>query len=72
MRIKRLRLVLPARMKDTAHHDARQIAERLAERVYQTGSNQREITLSGQGQTAAMLGVRVSQSVRSKGNRHGR
>lgn len=72
MKIKRLRLVLPARMKHTAHHDARLIAERLAERLHQTGSDQREITLSGQGQDAATLGLRVSQSIRGKGGNHGR
>ena len=72
MKIKRLHLVLPARMKHTAHHDARLIAERLAERLHQTGSDQREITLTGQGQDAATLGLRVSQSIRGKGNGHGR
>lgn len=72
MKIKRLRLVLPARMKNTAHHDARLIAEQLSERLHQTGSDQREITLNGRGQNAATLSLRVSQSIRSKGDNNGR
>lgn len=72
MKIKRLRLVLPARMKHTAHHDTRLIAERLAERLHQTGSDQREVTLAGHGQDAATLGLRVSHAIRGKGDSHGR
>lgn len=72
MKIKRVRLVLPARMKHTAHHDARVIAERLAERLHQTGSDQRQISVTGLGQDAATLGLRIAQSIRGNGGSHGR
>ncbi len=72
MKIKRLRITLPARMKATAHHDARLIAERLAERIHQTGSDQRDFTVTGRGQSANTLGLHLAQSVRGKGGSHGR
>ena len=72
MKIRRLRIILPARMKHTAHHDARLIAERLATRLYQTGSDQREFTVTGNGQSANTLGLHLSQAVRGKGGSHGR
>ena len=72
MKINRLKIVLPARMKATAHHDARRIAEQLAERMYQTGSDQREVKVNGAGQGANEIGLRVSGAVRGKGGSHGR
>jgi len=72
MKIKRLRITLPSRMKHTAHHDARLIAERLATQIYQTGSDQREFTVTGKGQTANTLGLHLGQTVRGKGGGHGR
>ena len=72
MRIRRLRITLPTRMKHTAHHDARLIAERLATRLHQTGSDQREFTVTAEGQSANTLGLHLSQTVRGKGGNHGR
>ena len=72
MKIKRLRITLPARMKHTAHHDARLIAERLAMQIHQTGTDQREFTVAARGQSASTLGLHLSQAARGKGGGHGR
>ena len=59
MRIKRLRITLPARLKDTASHDARAIAEAAAQALWENGGQAATVTLAGQGQRGAALAQRV-------------
>ncbi|SFT86746.1 hypothetical protein [Sedimentitalea nanhaiensis] len=71
MRIRRLTLTLPAHLKDTAQHDARRIAEALAQEAYQTGACPPSIAIAGHGQTGAVLAQRVALAM-PKGGRNGR
>ncbi|MBK0327771.1 hypothetical protein I5535_10750 [Rhodobacteraceae bacterium F11138] len=71
MRIHRLTLTLPARLKDTAHHDARRIAEALAQELHARDSAPDKIQISGQGQTGAVLAQRVALAL-PKGGHNGR
>lgn len=70
MRIRRLRVSLPAHMKDTAHHDARQIAQAIALAVHANGGQGANIELNAHGQSSAVLAQRVSAAL-PKGDRHG-
>ncbi len=71
MRLRRLTLTLPARMKDTAHHDARRIAEALARELHGRDAAPGRVTIAGHGQTGAALAQRVALAL-PKGGRHGR
>lgn len=66
MRIRRLQITLPARMKDTAHHDARALAEAVAQATWKTGGIDAPVTLAGQGHSGALLAQRVGLAL-SKG-----
>jgi hypothetical protein len=67
-RIRRIRITLPARLRDTAGFDARAIAE-AAGRALAEGGDIRNVTLPGNGAPTGQLAVRVAQSF--KGGRHG-
>lgn len=71
MRIRRLTLTLPPHLRDTAHHDARRIAEALAQQAHANGGCPETIRISGQGQTGAVLAQRVALAM-PKGGRNGR
>ena len=77
MRIRRMTLILPAHLKDTAQHDARRIAEALAFEAYRQGTCPPSITVAGHGQTGAVLAQRVAQAIptspaKPTKGRHGR
>jgi hypothetical protein len=59
MQIKRLTITLPARLKNTAHHDARAIAEAMAQALYNNGGQVSELTVLGHGQNGLALAQRV-------------
>ncbi len=63
MQIKRLTLSLPPRMKHSAHHDARTIAEALAQALYANGGQLSELTVPGHGQDALALAQRVGAAL---------
>ncbi len=71
MRIRRLTLALPARLKDTAHHDARLIAEALARELHSRDTVPDRVQIAGHGQTGAVLAQRVALAL-PKGGRNGR
>lgn len=71
MRLRRLTLKLPASMKDTAHHDARAIAQSIALQLHKNGGAASDVTLQGHGQSAALLAQRVA-GMMPKGSNNGR
>ena len=71
MRIRRLTLTLPARMRGTAGYDARAIAEALGRALAERGAAPGPITLDGLGQAAPVLSQRIAQAAGPKGGRHG-
>jgi hypothetical protein len=71
MKIRRLTLTLPARMKDTAHHDARAIAEAVAQGLHKNGGQTVPITLQGHGQTASVLATRAAAKLPTGGKNGG-
>ena len=70
VRIRRIRLVLPARMKATAVHDARAIAEAAGEALARGGAAGR-IEVPGRGLTGTVLAGQVGLAMKA-GGRHGR
>lgn len=70
MRIRRLQITLPARLRDTAHHDARAIAEAAAQALWENGGQAGTVTLAGQGQRGALLAQRVGLAL-PRGTRGG-
>ncbi len=71
MRIKRLTLTLPARMKDTAHHDARAIADAVARQVHKNGGQVAAVSLRGHGHTGSVLAQRVGAALPKGTGGHG-
>ena len=73
VRIRRIRLVLPARMKATAVHDARAIAEAAGEALAGAapGEGPGRIEVPGRGLTGAVLAGQVGLALKG-GGRHGR
>jgi hypothetical protein len=69
--LRRLRLTLPAAMAGTAEHEARRIAEALAQRLHDNGGHASTVQLDRQGQSGAQLADRVAAAL-PKGGRHGR
>lgn len=68
-RIRRMRLVLPARMAGIAPHAARQLAERMVDAAHDRGGlegAQPTITLTDRGQTPAQFGLQAAQGVPPK------
>ena len=63
MHIRRLTITLPARMKHTAHHDARAIAEAVAQALHANGGEVRDITVPGRGQSGLTLATRVGAAL---------
>lgn len=72
MLIRRLTLTLPARLRATAHHDARAIAEALALELSR-GAPQGSLALAlpGNGLTGPILAAALAAQA-PKGGRHGR
>ncbi|MCP5073790.1 MAG: hypothetical protein GY947_10915 [Rhodobacteraceae bacterium] len=72
MRIKRLRITLPAHLKDTAHHDARAIAEAVGQALsgHSQDTGPATVNLQGHGQSGAVLASQVGSQL-SKGGRNG-
>jgi predicted esterase len=70
MKIRHLTLTLPARMKNTAHHDARTIAEAVGRALHDNGGQTGPITLQGYGQGASILATRAASAL-PKGGQHG-
>jgi hypothetical protein len=72
VRIRRIRLVLPARMKGTAVHDARVIAEAAGKALAGApGEAPGRVEVPGRGLTGAVLAGQVGLAV-GAGGRHGR
>lgn len=71
MRIRRLTLTLSPRMRGTAGHDARMIAEALGRALAERGAASGPIILDGLGQSASVLSQRIAQAASPKGGRHG-
>ncbi len=71
VRIRRIRLVLPARMKATAMHDARAIAEAAGEALAKGGPGPRHASAPRRGLTGTVLAGQVGQALKG-GGRHGR
>lgn len=63
MQIKRLTIILPPRLKNTAHHDARSITEALAQALYNNGGQLSKLTVPGHGQNGLALAQRVGASL---------
>ncbi|MCP5086614.1 MAG: hypothetical protein GY952_07430 [Rhodobacteraceae bacterium] len=72
MRIRRLRIILPPHLKDTAHHDARAIAEAVGQALAGRKGDPGPVTvnLQGQGQAGAVLASQVGAQL-AKGGRNG-
>jgi hypothetical protein len=71
VRIRRIRLVLPARMQATAVHDARAIAEAAGEALAKGGAAQGRVDVAGRGLTGTVLAGQVGLAFKG-GGRHGR
>jgi hypothetical protein len=73
MQIKRFTITLPARMKHTAHLDARVIAEAIAQAAYANGGQVDAINIPGHGHSSHVLASRVTAAIpKAKGgNSHG-
>jgi hypothetical protein len=71
VRIRRIRLVLPARMRATAAHDARAIAEAAGEALTKGRAAPGRIEVPGRGLTGVVLAGQVGLAVKA-GGRHGR
>ncbi len=67
MRIRRMRLILPARMRDTAQLDAREIAKAAAHTLESTGvaKGQVHIRVEGHGRPAAFIAADVKRALRN-------
>lgn len=63
MRIRRLTIRLPQRMKDTAQHDARAIGEVVAQALWENGGQAATVNIPGQGQRGALLAQRVGAAL---------
>jgi hypothetical protein len=70
MKIRRLTLTLPARMKATAHHDARTIAEAVANALHDNGGQTGPVTLPGHGHSSTVLASRAAAALPT-GGKHG-
>ncbi len=67
MRIRRIRLVLPARMKPRAGADARLIAEAAAEALANGGAVNGPLIVPGAGRTGAALATEISARIATAG-----
>ncbi len=68
MRVKRLKIILPPGLKDTAQHDARLIGEAVANALWENGGKAGPVTVSGLGQRGHVLAQRVGAALpRGKG-----
>jgi hypothetical protein len=67
MRIRRLRIALPARLRASAEPDGRLIAEAAAEHLLaqQGGAGPRRVAVSGQGAAGHALATRVRIALRA-------
>lgn len=70
MKIRRLTLTLPARMKHTAQYDARAIAEAVGRALHDNPGQAGPITLQGHGQTGTVLATRAASALPT-GGKHG-
>ncbi|WP_147127628.1 hypothetical protein [Shimia ponticola] len=70
MRIKRLKLTLPAHLANTAGHDARAIGEAIAQEIAKGGTPPTQIT--AKGQTGAQIAQSVTMQMPRKGGTYGR
>jgi len=67
MRIKRLTLRLPARLRHSAHLDARRIAQAIAEQINtESDVSQLTIEVSGDGQQSSELAYQAGQQAAQK------
>ena len=68
MRIRRLKIILPPRLKDTAQHDARLLGEAVAKALWDNGGEAGPVTVNALGQRGHVLAQRVSGALpRGKG-----
>lgn len=73
MKIRRLTITLPSRLKHTAQHDARRIGEAVAEAVWNNGGKAEAVNLPGHGQEGYALSQRVGAALPrgKRGSGHG-
>lgn len=70
MIIRRIKISLPARLKHTAAHEARMIAEAVARSAHANqGKGTLSVRLPGNGETGAPIALRAGLA--AKGERHG-
>jgi len=72
MRIRRIRLVLPARMKPRAGAEARLIAEAAAEALSNGGAVNGPLIVQGAGRSGATLATEVSARIATAGPTKGK
>ncbi|MDA5558502.1 hypothetical protein [Shimia sp. MMG029] len=68
--LRRLTVTLPASMKGTAAHEARRIAEAMAQKLYENGGAERNLKIESGGHSGAQLAERVAAAL-PKGGRNG-
>lgn len=66
MRIRRMTLVLPARLRGMAEHEARRIAEEAATRIGDSSGGPLRIEVTGNGLTGHALAGAVGRAVAAK------
>lgn len=71
MKIKKLRITLPAHLAGTAHHDARAIAESVAREIAKSGTAPAQIIVTGSAQTGAQVALAAASQIPAKGGRNG-
>lgn len=73
MRVKRLKIILPSHLKDTAQHDARLIGEAVANALWENGGEAGPVTINGLGQRGHVLAQRVGVALPrgKRGGSHG-
>lgn len=72
MKIRRIRLVLPARMKGRAAADARQIAEAVGAALASGGAVSGPLVIPGAGRTGVALAVETSARIAAAGSQKGK
>ena len=72
MKIRRIRLVLPARMKGHAAADARQIAEAVGEALANRGAVSGPLVIPGAGRNGVALAMETSARIAAAGGPKGK
>ena len=72
MKINKLKITLPAHLANTAHHDARAIAEAVGRAIAENGTSPAQIVVTGAAQSGAQIALAAASQIPAKGGKYGR